>query len=452
MTPSATLGPAEIPKSSPPVDSAAQLVLTRQQPKPAMKALVIAPQPFFSPRGTPFSVYYRSLVMSEQGVSIDLLTYGEGQDVDIPGVRLIRIPRFRCLGNIKVGPSYLKLFLDIFLVFYTVVLLLRRRYDFVHAHEEAVFFCLLLKPLFGFRLLYDMHSSLPQQLTNFSFTRSGLLIGLFKKLEDACLRQADAVITICPDLAHYVLGVLNDSRKHLLIENSIFEPVRLAGASARGGGPTNGSAPSQPLDAGKRWVVYAGTLEPYQGIDFLITGFRDVLAAHPDARLLVMGGQPDQVARYRRLADDVGIGQAVKLTGQVPQQQAQACAQQADVLVSPRIKGTNTPLKIYEQLASGKPLVATTIYSHTQILDDRVAILVDPSPEGLARGIGEALDSGGRGPQVAANAMRLYEQEYSRPVYEYKMRKALDILSGRAGSPGIGPESGPVQERQHAAD
>ena len=55
-----------------------------------MKALVIAPQPFFSPRGTPFSVYYRTMVTAELGVEIDFLTYGEGQDVDIPGVRIMR--------------------------------------------------------------------------------------------------------------------------------------------------------------------------------------------------------------------------------------------------------------------------------------------------------------------------------------------------------------------------
>ena len=70
-----------------------------------MKALVVAPQPFFSPRGTPFSVYYRTLVMAEQGLEIDLLTYGEGQDVDIPGVRIVRIPRFGFLGPVPIGPS-----------------------------------------------------------------------------------------------------------------------------------------------------------------------------------------------------------------------------------------------------------------------------------------------------------------------------------------------------------
>ena len=64
-----------------------------------MRALVVAPQPFFSPRGTPFSVYYRTLVMAELGLDIDLLTYGEGQDVDIENTRILRTPRFKWLGN-----------------------------------------------------------------------------------------------------------------------------------------------------------------------------------------------------------------------------------------------------------------------------------------------------------------------------------------------------------------
>jgi hypothetical protein len=154
-----------------------------------MKALVIAPQPFFSPRGTPFSVYYRTLVMAQLGVEVDLLTYGRGQDVDIPGVRIIRIPRFDFLGPVKIGPSPLKVFFDVFLIVWTVGLLLRHRYDFVHAHEEAVFWCRFLKPLFRFTLVYDMHSSLPQQLTNFGFTRSKALIGLFDRLERSALKS-----------------------------------------------------------------------------------------------------------------------------------------------------------------------------------------------------------------------------------------------------------------------
>ena len=85
-----------------------------------MRALVIAPQPFYTPRGTPFSVYYRTLVTAQLDVKIDLLTYGQGRDVEIPGVRIIRIPRFNVFGEVKIGPSVLKLFLDLFIFIWTV--------------------------------------------------------------------------------------------------------------------------------------------------------------------------------------------------------------------------------------------------------------------------------------------------------------------------------------------
>jgi glycosyltransferase involved in cell wall biosynthesis len=398
-----------------------------------MNALVISPQPFFTPRGTPFSVYYRTLVVAELGVKVDLLTYGEGQDIDIPGVRIIRIPRFSFLGSVKVGPSLLKLFLDAFMLIWTVGLLLRNRYDFVHAHEESVFFCRFLKMIFRYKLIYDMHSSLPQQLTNFKFTNSRFLIGLFKKLEDSCLHAADVVITICPDLADYVNNMIQKNGKHLLIENSIFEPVKLVqkspSISARN--VSCSDLTEMPLDlyAGKLLIVYAGTLEPYQGIDILIRAFKKVIKTIPDAFLFIIGGNPNQVNFYLNLAQTFSLEGHVRLTGRVPQHLAQHYCRLASVLVSPRSEGTNTPLKVYEQLASGIPLVATNIYSHTQVLNDDVAILVAPDPHDMAVGLIRALNTDSYSSRVARNARDLYKKKYSRPVYVDKMREVLKLLS-----------------------
>ncbi|MGH7718277.1 MAG: glycosyltransferase, partial [Gemmatimonadaceae bacterium] len=254
-----------------------------------MKALVIAPQPFFSPRGTPFSVYYRTLVTAQLGVEVDLLTYGEGQDVDIPGVRIIRIPRLP-LGPVKVGPSGAKLVLDAFVLAWTVALLARNKYDFVHAHEESVFFGRWLKSVFGYKLVYDMHSSLPQQLTNFKFTTSKVLIRSFEKLENAALANADAVITICPALAEYAVPRMPDGRRHLLIENSIFDDVRVSRGAAG-----SGNGQMIPLPDDRPLVVYAGTFESYQGLDVLIAAMAKVRERRPDALLLMVGGASRQV-------------------------------------------------------------------------------------------------------------------------------------------------------------
>ena len=269
-----------------------------------MKALVVAPQPFFSPRGTPFSVYYRTLVTAELGVKVDILTYGEGEEVDIPGVEIHRIPRFPFAGQVKTGPSALKFFLDIFIVIWAIALIIRKRYDFVHAHEEAIFFCSFLKSILGFKLVYDMHSSLPQQLTNFKFTRSKILIGLFRYLEKFSLSSSDAVITVCPDLATGALEFIPDPTHHFLIENSIFEEVHLKASNSS----RPSISPIQSLPIGRSIIAYAGTFEDYQGLDVLIPAFAKVLQSKHDAFLLMVGGSQRQVEHYRTLAKECGIG------------------------------------------------------------------------------------------------------------------------------------------------
>ena len=391
-----------------------------------MKSLVIAPQPFFTARGTPFSVYYRTLVMSELGVQVDLLCYGEGEDIAVPDVRIVRIPKFRFLGPIRIGPSPQKAFLDIFMLFWTIGLLLRHRYDYVHAHEESVFWCRFLKALFRFRLAYDMHSSLPQQLTNFGFTRNRLVIGTFGWLERTALKASEAVITICPDLRDYALEAGVDPERLFLIENSIFDDVRLARDASEIAQEAAGAIDVPPA-SGPR-VVYAGTFEAYQGLEILVRAFALVLQRQPDAQLLMAGGRADQIEQLERLARDLGAGKRCVFKGRVSKAAAMGLLESADVLVSPRSEGTNTPLKVYEQLASGKPLVATNIWSHTQVLNDEVCFLVEPEPESMAQGLLRAITDPEAAQQRARAARQLYETAYSRPVYEQKMRDFLALL------------------------
>jgi glycosyltransferase involved in cell wall biosynthesis len=176
-------------------------------------------------------------------------------------------------------------------------------------------------------------------------------------------------------------------------------------------------------------VVYAGTFEPYQGIEVLLRAFARVHARRPDAFLLLVGGAPEQVTRYESLARELGLEGHCRFTGRVHQTLAKRYSGLATVLLSPRVHGTNTPLKIYEQLASGIPLVATRIHSHTQVLDERVCVLVDPTPEAMAEGIVAALDDPARRAAVVEGARALYETRYARPIYEGKMRQLLEVLA-----------------------
>ncbi|HET6342006.1 MAG TPA: glycosyltransferase family 4 protein [Gemmatimonadota bacterium] len=387
-----------------------------------MKILVIAPEPFFTPRGTPFSVYYRTMVIRELGVETDLLTYGEGEDVDLSGARIVRIPRFQWLGPVRAGPSLKKLFLDVFLGLWAIGLLAKGRYEVVMAHEESVFFCALLKPIFRFKLVYEMHSSLPEQLRNFQFTESRLLIGAFRLMERLSLRTADAVVTVCPELGTHATSGMSDPARHFLIENSLFDDLR----------PPSGDVEEvdiPPMPDHRPIVMYAGSLEPYQGLDLLLQAFARVQAMLPEAFLVVIGGTAEQVEQYQESARRLGLDGHCQFVGRVSHATVKECISRASVLTSPRIEGTNTPLKIYEQVASGVPLVATRVLSHTQILDDRICFLVEPDPASMAEGLLAALDDDGRRDAVIAAARDHYHRNWSRQVYREKMRKLLEALA-----------------------
>jgi glycosyltransferase involved in cell wall biosynthesis len=397
-----------------------------------LRALVIAPQPFFTYRGTPFSVYYRTLVMSELGVECDLLTYGQGLDVDLPGCRFYRIPALRWLGEVKVGPSYLKALLDALMIPWTIALLCRRRYTVVHAHEEAVFWCLWLKPLFRFRLIYDMHSSLPQQLDNFRFHKVPMLRRIFRAWEIKALRKAEAVITVCPALLELARKEGAPAARSFLIENSIVDPVEVrVDESTR-------RAEDMSAVAARRWVdgrkpgptvIYAGTLEAYQGIDRLLQAFVEVSREMPEAGLLIAGGLPRQVDHYRQMAANLGLGERVMFAGWLSPADARDLSQRCAAAVSPRETGDNTPMKIYELIAHAVPLVATRINSHTQVLNDEVCTLTGIAPGEMATGILWALANPALASQKAERAAAWYGEHYSRRGYANKLRRVLSLVT-----------------------
>jgi glycosyltransferase involved in cell wall biosynthesis len=108
-------------------------------------------------------------------------------------------------------------------------------------------------------------------------------------------------------------------------------------------------------------------------------------------RLAIVGGRDDQIAGLQAEAYRLGVGDRVTFAGLRPPGEIPSCLAAADVLVSTRSTGANIPLKLYSYLRSGRPLVATEIPSHTQVVDGTTALLVDPTPADVAGGIMQVL-------------------------------------------------------------
>ena len=388
-----------------------------------MRILMIAPEPFFEPRGTPFSEYHRIRALLELGHTVDLVTYPFGRDVALPGLRVFRCAKPPLMKGIGIGPSWRKLPLDLLLFLSTLRLARRGKYDAVHSHEEGAWWGVLVASMLGLPHLYDMHSSLPQQLTNFAYSRSPLVKAVFGGLERFVIRRSRVVIVICPQLEDVVRGI-DAAVPSVLIENapgSGDTPVKGSGADVR---RSLNLGPDVPL------VLYTGTFEAYQGLDLLFASMSEVLKQRPDARLVLAGGQPEQVEAARRQAGAAGIGAATIFTGQRPAEEIPAYLDAADVLVSPRSLGTNTPLKIYQYLRSGRPIVATRLLTHTQVLSDDVSYLTAADAAAFGGGIVAALADPERARAVGARARQLAETKYSYEAYLARTRQACAHLFG----------------------
>jgi glycosyltransferase involved in cell wall biosynthesis len=387
-----------------------------------MKVLMIAPEPFFEPRGTPFSEYYRIKCLSELGHEVDLVTYPIGGDVEMRGLRIFRTPPVPGIKSVGIGPSAAKIPLDAMLFFSSWRRIPSGGYEVIHSHEEAGIMGSFFSRLYGIPHVYDMHSSLPQQLENFRFTRSRLVKAAFRWMEEAVVRSADAIIAICPALVETVRAI-DSNAKVTLIENTAeshaVDGVTSSAVDRLRAGLALGSS---------KVVLYIGTFEAYQGLDILLGAGADLAARRGDFALILVGGNRGQVEALHAEAQRLGIGNVCRFTGQVPHHEVPPYLRLADVLVSPRSTGTNTPLKIYSYLRAGAPIVATDLPTHTQVLNGEVALLVPPQAGALAGAINRLLDDHGLRGRLAEAAMRLSNERYSYERYVEKTRKVYEEI------------------------
>ena len=98
---------------------------------------MLAPEPFFEPRGTPFSEYHRIKVLGELGYEVDLVTYPFGRDIQMSHLRIMRSVRPPFITGVRIGPSMVKVILDLLLTVTAFRQALMGSYDAIHSHEEA---------------------------------------------------------------------------------------------------------------------------------------------------------------------------------------------------------------------------------------------------------------------------------------------------------------------------
>lgn len=180
-------------------------------------------------------------------------------------------------------------------------------------------------------------------------------------------------------------------------------------------------------------LMYVGNLEPYQGVDLLLESFALALKQTEKADLVIIGGQGSDIDRYQKKAHHLGIQRRVHFCGPRPLERLGEYLSEADILVSPRITGNNTPMKVYSYLHSGAAILATDLTTHTQLLDRRVAVLAEPSPKKFSEAMLRLIEDEQLRRNLGELGKKLVDEQYSYQVFRDKLTGLFDWLETQVG-------------------
>jgi glycosyltransferase involved in cell wall biosynthesis len=365
-----------------------------------VKILLLAPQPFFLDRGTPIAVRAVAESLAAAGHAVDLVTFHGGRDVAMPGVRHIRAAQPPLVREVPVGLSWQKLLCSVALFAAAFRLLRRERHDCIHAVEDSVFLAMALSLVRRTKLVFDMDSIMSEQIIE-KWPRLHPLGPLMRGVERLAMRASDLVLCVCPALAQRAAEDAPATPRVVLHDFPLWDDAAAA--------PCIRDAAD-----GRTLVLYVGNLQHYQGVGLLMQA-ATMLPEDSAIDIVVVGGLPEDVHQAN--------GGRLRFLGPMPLSSLPGLLVQADVLASPRLNGVNTPMKVYSYMMAGRPILATAILSHTQVLDETCALLVQPTAEAVAAGL-LALE------RDAALRQRLGDAARIRVVTRYSKARFEEILHG----------------------
>ena len=389
-----------------------------------MRILVLAPHPYYIVRGTSIDLDLLLRVLcARSGVHVDLVCYAGGADPGYANLAIHRVGRAGFTRGMRPGFTPKKLACDLLLMWKAWSLVRRNRYDVIHADEEAAFLALLFEAAYGIPYVYDLDSSVAQQMVEkLPWLRP--VAGLMNWIEGFAIRRALATAPVCNALAD--LCQRRGSRKVV----TLHDISQLANPGAARTGKLAAEVSSSRLI-----LLYAGNLESYQGIDLLLDSFALAAQRSDGMDLVVIGGDPDDIAKYRSKAEQLGVSQRTHFIGPRPLEVLDSYLAEADVLVAPRIRGVNTPMKVFPYLHSGRPVLVTDLPTHSQILTSEVAMLAPAEPRGFAEAILKLIGDPQLRRDLGERGRAFAEANHTFPAHARRVNELYDFVEHEVMTP-----------------
>ena len=380
------------------------------------RVLFLASQPFFQWRGSPIRLGFDVQAIHENGYDVDFLTLPIGEKKEVAGVRILRAPNVFFARKISIGPSLLKFAFDGVMFLQALGLICRRHYAVVHGVEDCGLLAWMLGRLCGGKVIFEKHSDSKSYKTS-------PVIKAYAAVERFVMQHADAVIGTGPGLVAQVNALHCGTPAYHIsdIPSSQVEPDDAGVARARA---------ELIKSSDEILATYVGSFAVYQGIDLLFNSIPEALKACGRLRFIIIGGTENEIAQWTRWLTERGCVDKVSFIGKRQPDILPCYLAASDILLSPRIAGVNTPLKLLDYLKVSRGIVATDHEANRLILDERTALLTDLTPTAFAAGIVQLATHHEQRNDLASACRRLIDEQYNFAVFRDGLRQCYsDVLS-----------------------
>jgi glycosyltransferase involved in cell wall biosynthesis len=279
---------------------------------------------------------------------------------------------------------------------------------YVRQNICAAWWSSVLGPRLGIPVIYEAHDI---ELRNPSRAKEPWAQGFVHLIDRAALTRSTAVVSLTDAFRHYLAttGWRDPSDVFVIpdaYDDTIFTPQERATCRAQMGLP-------QDADI----IAYAGMTFAHRWLDGLLEAAAELLPTHPRLLLVLVGGLPKEIAQLRQQAEHLGIAAHVLLPGPHAQQQVVTYLGAANVLVIPDTltDTTASPLKMFEYLALGHPLVLPDLAALAEIVPPELAhTFPRRDVAGLRQALVAALEGGDHPSKRAARSALASQHTYGR--------------------------------------
>jgi len=394
---------------------------------PAYSIVMVAACPFPANHGTPAAIKEMSEELARRGHLIRVVTYPLSDDIPVAGIEINRVGHVGRNREINVGPSYQRLVFDAMLAIKLFQIVRRYEVDVIHAHNyEAMLIGGVVGRLTGVPVIYNAINTMISELPSYNFFRPRVLAtGLAKVLDYVVPRMADKIIADTEELRSFILDQGVEPERVITIHSGVRPEMFQAGDGARV--RERFAVGDAPL------ILYTGTFDGFQGLDYLMAAFRIVHDREPTARLLLLSSTITRAhrAKYETMARELGFASRFTIASSTLEELPDFLAA-ADVAVVPRPNSPGIPTKLLNYMAAGNAIVSfkqsATILQHMV-----TAFLVEPATaENFAQGILHVLDNPALAQKLRANVQSFVIGRFDWPSIAVRLEAVYGSLARKS--------------------